>query len=126
MAELLDRKVQQDTLREFRAQLKNLIIATDVLEEGIDVTACNLVICFDPPMNLKSFIQRRGRARKERSDFAIMFPQDDENCKLNTWRLLEEELVREYQSETRGLQNIMVMESTEEEVDWKLEVEATG
>ncbi|KAK5548299.1 Dicer-like protein 2, partial [Exophiala xenobiotica] len=54
------------------AKAKNLIIETDVLEEGIDVTACNLVVCFDVPSNLKPFLQRRGRARQEQSTFAIL------------------------------------------------------
>ena len=126
IAELLDLKAQRETLAEFRARRKNLIIATDVLEEGIDVTACNLVICFDPPPNLKSFIQRRGRARQGKSQFAIMFPKNDGASKIASWQALEESLIREYQNEQRQIQYLTAIEDYIEVVPGKLEVKSTG
>jgi ERCC4-related helicase len=62
----------EDVVLQFRSGLKNLIIATSVLEEGIDLPACHLVISFDLPDNMTSFIQRRGRARQGISEFAVM------------------------------------------------------
>lgn len=50
----------------------NVIIATSMLEEGLDVQACNLVIRFDPAPTVCSFIQSRGRARMQSSDFVLM------------------------------------------------------
>ncbi len=126
MAELLDLKAQRETLIEFRARRKNLIIATDVLEEGIDVTACNLVVCFDPPPNLKSFIQRRGRARQEKSQFAIMFPKNEGASKIDNWRNLEDNLIQAYQSELRQIKDLADIENNIEVVPGKLEAESTG
>lgn len=126
IAELLDLKAQEDTMAEFRAGRKNLIIATDVLEEGIDVTACNLVICFDPPPTLKSFIQRRGRARKEKSKFAIMLPLNDVGAKLAYWQELEKTLIKTYQDEERLRLDAASAEAEEEEMDYRLHVELTG
>lgn len=127
MTELLDLKAQRETLSEFRAKTKNLIIATDVLEEGIDVRACNMVICFDPPANVKSFIQRRGRARQEISDYAIMFSEREGSKSIQKWKLLEEELIRTYQDEQREIQDLRRLEDeTVEVVPGKLVVESTG
>ena len=127
MAELLDLKAQRETLAEFRARKRNLIIATDVLEEGIDVTACNLVLCFDPPPNVKSFIQRRGRARQEKSHFAIMFPLGGAGDKLQSWRNLEDTLVRTYQAEQREIADLKAIEDGDDEVvPGTLVVESTG
>jgi len=127
MVELLDLKAQRETLAEFKARSKNLIIATDVLEEGIDITACNLVICFDPPPNVKSFIQRRGRARQEKSQFVIMFPEGEGASKIKNWRSLEEDLIRKYQTEQRQIQDLRDIENNDVEVvSGNLIVEATG
>jgi ERCC4-related helicase len=128
ISELLDLKAQNDTMSEFRAGRKNLIIATDVLEEGIDVTACNLVICFDTPPTLKSFIQRRGRARMGRSSFAIMLPLGDAGSKIDYWQQLEKELIKTYQDQKRvRLQAVSAEEEEEEEeMNDRLHVESTG
>ena len=127
MAELLDLKAQRETLAEFRARSKNLIIATDVLEEGIDITACNLVFCFDPPANVKSFIQRRGRARQQKSQFAIMFPEDEGASRIDSWRSLEEILIKTYQTEQRRIQDLRAIEDNDIEfVPGKLVVDSTG
>lgn len=50
----------------------NIILATSMLEEGLDVQSCNLVIRFDPSATVCSFIQSRGRARMQNSDFILM------------------------------------------------------
>lgn len=58
------KREQQRIMRELRKGPANVLFATDVVEEGVDLAACNLVIHFDPIDNLKSFIQRKGRARR--------------------------------------------------------------
>lgn len=126
LSELLDFTAQRQTLAEFRARQKDLIIATDVLEEGIDVAACNLVICFDPPSNLKSFIQRRGRARQAKSKFAIMFPNNEGFSKLEIWRTLEQSLIQAYQDEMRRCADLADLEDEVERVPGRLVVESTG
>jgi len=50
----------------------NIIVATSILEEGLDVQTCNLVIRFDPCPTVCSFIQSRGRARMQNSDYILM------------------------------------------------------
>lgn len=50
----------------------NIIVATSILEEGLDVQSCNLVIRFDPSSTVSSFIQSKGRARMQNSDYVLM------------------------------------------------------
>lgn len=113
MGELVDIKNQTDTLENFRHGHKNLVIATSVLEEGIDVSACNVVICFEKPPNLKAFIQRRGRARKSQSKYVIMFPEDDDLSGLATWQQLEDEMRQRYMDEMRRITKLCMLEEAD-------------
>ncbi|KAJ6003394.1 Helicase C-terminal [Penicillium sp. IBT 35674x] len=70
IGDFISRDIQKDTVTEFRAGLKNLIIATDDLE-SLDVS-CSLVVYFDKPSNLRSSVQRQGRIRHRKPTYAIM------------------------------------------------------
>ncbi|XP_047256670.1 endoribonuclease Dicer homolog 2-like [Capsicum annuum] len=71
------RKIQSKIVEEFRKGLVNIIVATSILEEGLDVQSCNLVIRFDPSATVCSYIQSRGRARMQNSDFLLMVRSGD-------------------------------------------------
>jgi ERCC4-related helicase len=101
VAAFAEPKNQQATLDDFRAGKLNLILATSVLEEGIDVSSCHLVICFEPPKNLKSFVQRRGRARKQESKYIIFLPRLGSGRPPKSWEGLEEEMKAAYLDDLR-------------------------
>jgi ERCC4-related helicase len=126
LGDLLNPKDQQTTLDDFRNGSKNLIIATNALEEGIDISACNTVICFNKPQNLKSFIQRRGRARAEHSAFFIMLAFDEKTSEVENWRALEQEMIKRYQEEKRSLDKVKEKEAVEERDGEKFSIESTG
>ncbi|KAI0059577.1 P-loop containing nucleoside triphosphate hydrolase protein [Artomyces pyxidatus] len=86
-----------ETLSSFRIGELNVIIATAVAEEGLDIQACCSVVRWDPPPNMVSWAQSRGRARQKRSTFTVMFSNDTVHREtVQKWELLEKEMVRLY------------------------------
>ena len=112
IGELVDVRNQKNTLEDLRFGRKNLIITTSALEEGIDVAKCNQVVCFEKPLNLKSFIQRKGRARKSESTYAIMFEAGSGSDAILDWQDLEAEMRQRYMDEMRRLQEIQALEGS--------------
>lgn len=54
---------QEQAIRGFRESKHNLLITTSVLEEGIDVPACNLVVRYQTVSSEIAQVQAKGRAR---------------------------------------------------------------
>ena len=76
----------------------NILIATNVVEEGIDVQQCNNVICLSDIVTIKEYIQKSGRARKENSHIYLFShsPEsktqkaNDINIKINTIKAMKQ------------------------------------
>ncbi|XP_050071752.1 endoribonuclease Dcr-1 [Anopheles maculipalpis] len=59
----LEHRKQEEVLKRFRMHECNLLIGTSVLEEGIELPKCNLVIRWNSPSNYRSYAQCKGRAK---------------------------------------------------------------
>ncbi|KAL7303434.1 hypothetical protein TKK_0004617 [Trichogramma kaykai] len=66
---LVNNKVNKDVLTKFRAGKTNCIVATSVIDEGIDIPSCSLVIRYYAPMDYREYIQSKGRARHKMGRF---------------------------------------------------------
>lgn len=63
---------QTNAVEEFHAGKFNVLVATSVAEEGLDIQKCNLVIRTEKPQTIITSIQSRGRARQDDAEYIIM------------------------------------------------------
>ncbi|XP_059487782.1 endoribonuclease Dicer-like [Neocloeon triangulifer] len=76
----------------FNAGYTNLVFSTDVLEEGIDVPRCNIVVRFDPIKTMCSFIQSKGRARDLDATFYVLDVDGEFQKRVQTYFEMEKSL----------------------------------
>ncbi|KAL0955017.1 hypothetical protein HGRIS_003938 [Hohenbuehelia grisea] len=122
-------QTQSETLADFAMGEKNLLISTSVAEEGIDIQGCGCVIRWDPPPNMVSWVQSRGRARRERSTFVSIFAEGGVHDKhVAAWENLERKMVDEYQRDrlSPSPESGSLEEDMDDEDDDVLFVPATG
>jgi len=62
----LTQKEQLRILEEFKKGTYNVLVATSVAEEGLDIAECDLVICYDAVPSAIRQIQRRGRTGRRK------------------------------------------------------------
>ena len=65
-------QMQQRILKVFKSGELNVLVATAVAEEGLDIVHCSLVVRFNLAPTARQFIQSRGRARAQGSAMALM------------------------------------------------------
>ncbi|XP_070496244.1 endoribonuclease Dcr-2 isoform X2 [Chironomus tepperi] len=85
-------------LDKFEKKETNVIVCTNVLEEGIDLQACNLVMIYDPPKTPRSYVQSRGRARDDESKYIVMLDKGGAikfNNKFTIWQQIDFALKKE-------------------------------
>ncbi|NWR72451.1 IFIH1 protein, partial [Centropus unirufus] len=63
---------QREVIDKFRSGNVNLLIATTVAEEGLDIKECNIVIRYGLVTNEIAMLQARGRARADESTYALV------------------------------------------------------
>ena len=126
IADLADKALQDGCFADFKLGKRDVCIATQVMEEGIDIMACDMVIDFDSPSTLKSFIQRRGRARRPNSRFVILHCPDDTSAKYQDWGVLEDAMKQVYTSRKRKLHELEKNEADAEQCNRSFRIDSTG
>ena len=98
-------KQQIEVLDKFREGEYNVLVATSVAEEGLDIPGADLVIFYEPVGSEIRTIQRRGRTGRHREgEVMVLVAEDtrDENAKISAERK-EENMQRAVQRIRRKL-----------------------
>ena len=64
----LDQTEREEVMRNFKAGRINIIVATDIISRGIDVTDIELIINFDVPSDPEDYVHRIGRTARGDQD----------------------------------------------------------
>ncbi|KAK8962374.1 hypothetical protein KSP40_PGU009157 [Platanthera guangdongensis] len=100
----MSRRKMNAIVEKFSSGKVNLLVATNVAEEGLDIQTCCLVIRFDLPETVASFIQSRGRARMQKSDFVFLLERGNE---------LDEKLLGDFMSGEHVMNNEIICRSSD-------------
>ncbi len=85
----LSQKEQKAIIEDFKAEKFNILVATSVAEEGLDIPQVDQVIFYEPVPSAIRHIQRRGRTgRQEKGQVIILMTKDtrDEHYRWSAFR----------------------------------------
>jgi len=68
----MSQREQAETINRFESGEINVLVATSVAEEGLDIPACDLVVFFEPVPSEIRYIQRRGRTARLKSGRVVI------------------------------------------------------
>jgi len=90
----IEQEDRELALRDFKAGKYNILVATDVLSRGIDISNLNLVVNYDIPRDAEDYIHRIGRtARADTEGVSITFVSDRDRRSVKAIEaLLEKEV----------------------------------
>ncbi|CBJ26151.1 DEAD box helicase [Ectocarpus siliculosus] len=93
----------QASIEAFRSGSVNLLLATVVAEEGMDVPKANCVVRYDAMVHAVSMVQGRGRAREEDSSFVVLSERPDRTtADLEAVERQQQRLVRGFRPPAAG------------------------
>jgi len=79
----MTQKERNVIMEEFRSGISRVLISTDLLARGIDIQQISIVINYDIPQSIDSYIHRIGRSgRYGRKGMAINFVTNYDKCKI--------------------------------------------
>jgi len=82
-------KKQVEVLDGFRNNEFNVLVATQVGEEGLDIPECNLVVFYDCVPSVVPYIQRRGRTGRRSAGKVVIFVAKGTHDEFYHWSVIK-------------------------------------
>ncbi|KAH7364209.1 hypothetical protein BKA65DRAFT_490732 [Rhexocercosporidium sp. MPI-PUGE-AT-0058] len=71
-SEGMSQGVQQETINKFKAGKMNVLVATSIGEEGLDIGQVDLIVCYDASASPIRMLQRMGRTGRKRAGHIVL------------------------------------------------------
>lgn len=114
----MSQKKQVETIERFKAGELNVLVATSVAEEGLDIPQVDLVVFYEPVPSEIRAIQRRGRTGRKRAGRVVILitkeTRDELSQKLSGIR--EGRMRKEVQALKAFFKNV---NASEESTEWR-------
>jgi len=68
----MNQEKQQETIRQFKSGKFNVIVATSIGEEGLDIGSVDLIVCYDASASPIRMLQRMGRTGRKRTGNIVL------------------------------------------------------
>lgn len=84
MAQLkgMSQKIQKELIQDFKSGKFNILVATSIGEEGLDIGEVDLIVCYDSTRSPIKNVQRLGRTGRKRDGNILMLFSDNERSKF--------------------------------------------
>lgn len=79
----MNQKVQKELIRKFKAGEYNILVATSIGEEGLDIGEVDLIVCYDSTSSPIKNIQRMGRTGRNRDGKVLLLFAGNEETKFD-------------------------------------------
>jgi len=78
----MSQKRQLEILKSFKEGLYNVLVATNVAEEGLDIAECDIVVFYDIVASEIRYIQRKGRTARQKEGKVILLYTKETNDEI--------------------------------------------
>lgn len=89
----MKQNVQQEVIEDFKKGKLNILVATSIGEEGLDIGEVDLIICYDQSSSPIRSLQRMGRTGRKRQGkiYLLMTPQEERKSEqsMDQYRYLQ-------------------------------------
>ncbi|KAF7729998.1 hypothetical protein EC973_003411 [Apophysomyces ossiformis] len=94
----LNQRKQKEVISKFRSGELNLLVATSIGEEGLDIGEVDLIICYDSQSSPIRMLQRMGRTGRKRQGRCVLLMTEQEEKKYqnakDAYRRVQEAIAR--------------------------------